>query len=549
MTIYVRGIIAAKAAMLAVGPGQLRMLLSSKARAPHLIALLMTLACLGPLPQAAHSDPFGLPSRYGFERPPLPLPHPKRASEGRRAAYWTMLPNWNAHSNEATAASEPIAPPALRATAPIGQAAAINTPDEAQAPRTPAPGAVPKKSEEIVAEHIKQGHDKPEPIVVGTIQREAGLQTKPVAAPSSTTQAYDPSSPAREQDEPFDVGERKAAAITQEAAVPKPKVDESIPPRALDNASRQHARAKTISRPAHSTGTPLPEMKPHRQRSQPLGSQVFLPPLPTQKRPAPATEQAPETTPPVTWTAAEIESATEACEIQLLNISAETDRLEPIRRGECGTPAPVKLRRIGSGKGVKLNPPATTNCAVVAHLYQWIETVAQPSAKRAFGSPIVELRNVSSYMCRNRYNDPARKISEHAFANAIDIAALKLADGRSIDVQTYWGLVQESAAANAPVSSKAAWPRNASKEAGKTQVRSDSKTASKKAPAIAAIRKANAEPAPAKPRSTQELLFLKDLHAGACGIFTTVLGPEANRAHHDHFHFDLKERRRSAYCE
>jgi membrane protein involved in colicin uptake len=48
---------------------------------------------------------------------------------------------------------------------------------------------------------------------------------------------------------------------------------------------------------------------------------------------------------------------------------------------------------------------------------------------------------------------------------------------------------------------------------------------------------------------SDEALFLRRLHRGACGTFGTVLGPEANEAHREHFHFDLAPRRRSAFCE
>jgi hypothetical protein len=49
--------------------------------------------------------------------------------------------------------------------------------------------------------------------------------------------------------------------------------------------------------------------------------------------------------------------------------------------------------------------------------------------------------------------------------------------------------------------------------------------------------------------ATNEGAFLRRLHKGACGPFTTVLGPEANEAHRNHFHFDLAERQRRAFCE
>ena len=50
-------------------------------------------------------------------------------------------------------------------------------------------------------------------------------------------------------------------------------------------------------------------------------------------------------------------------------------------------------------------------------------------------------------------------------------------------------------------------------------------------------------------KTTAEAAFLRRLHKGACGTFGTVLGPEANEAHRDHFHFDLAARRRNAFCE
>jgi hypothetical protein len=49
----------------------------------------------------------------------------------------------------------------------------------------------------------------------------------------------------------------------------------------------------------------------------------------------------------------------------------------------------------------------------------------------------------------------------------------------------------------------------------------------------------------APPPATPEATFLKRLHKGACASFGTTLGPEANEAHRDHFHLDVKERRSS----
>ena len=41
---------------------------------------------------------------------------------------------------------------------------------------------------------------------------------------------------------------------------------------------------------------------------------------------------------------------------------------------------------------------------------------------------------------------------------------------------------------------------------------------------------------------------LRELHAGACGLFGTVLGPDADRYHQGHFHFDTARRRGKSYC-
>lgn len=43
--------------------------------------------------------------------------------------------------------------------------------------------------------------------------------------------------------------------------------------------------------------------------------------------------------------------------------------------------------------------------------------------------------------------------------------------------------------------------------------------------------------------------FHRSIHEIACKMFGTVLGPEANEAHRNHFHLDLAERKRSNFCE
>lgn len=48
--------------------------------------------------------------------------------------------------------------------------------------------------------------------------------------------------------------------------------------------------------------------------------------------------------------------------------------------------------------------------------------------------------------------------------------------------------------------------------------------------------------------NTPSARFLRDAHTTACRLFGTVLGPEANNAHRNHFHVDLANRKLGAYC-
>ena len=43
--------------------------------------------------------------------------------------------------------------------------------------------------------------------------------------------------------------------------------------------------------------------------------------------------------------------------------------------------------------------------------------------------------------------------------------------------------------------------------------------------------------------------FLREIHASACKYFGTVLGPEANNAHKNHFHLDMAPRKTTNFCE
>ncbi len=142
--------------------------------------------------------------------------------------------------------------------------------------------------------------------------------------------------------------------------------------------------------------------------------------------------------------------------------------------------------RITSVDGVALSTPATLDCTTAKALKQWVHNGAKPAVGR-MGGGIKSLRVVAHYACRTRNNQAGAKISEHAHGRAIDIAAINLKNGTSLTVLTDW-------------------------------------------------------------RNRRKGAVLKRMHKAACGPFGTVLGPNANRYHQDHFHFDTARYRSGSYC-
>lgn len=145
----------------------------------------------------------------------------------------------------------------------------------------------------------------------------------------------------------------------------------------------------------------------------------------------------------------------------------------------CGLDHPFSVTALENG-AVSVGPRARLSCAMIPPLEKWLAEVVQPAAMATFGQPVVEMRNLGSYGCRSRNNQRGAPLSEHAFANAVDVSSFKLADGREIRVKTGW----------------------------------------------------KGEP--------EEQSFLRQVHAGACGMFTTVLGPGSDSFHYDHFHLDVR---------
>lgn len=308
---------------------------------------------------------------------------------------------------------------------------------------------------------------------------------------------------------------------------------------------------------AKDNAPPLPVRNP---RAVPAQADA-APPLPDRNPLRPSTPVAAPVKPPppplpgemetVPWTEAEIEAAKAKCKELLTGDPLDYEMLPPIREGICGTPAPLLLRAVGTDEKVVINPPATMSCPMADVLGEWLHDTVQPEAKKLFGSSVVKIQNASSYVCRNRYGGASTPLSEHALANAFDVAEFVLANGERISVLNDWPSVVE------PPPPPEANPKRVTeaKETGDAPKPKPEKAKSDAAkPGAVTAAKAESEPPPSAPPVDKEpdpgpkARFVKFLYEDACRRFGTVLGPDANAAHKDHFHLDMKKRRR-AFCE
>ena len=87
---------------------------------------------------------------------------------------------------------------------------------------------------------------------------------------------------------------------------------------------------------------------------------------------------------------------------------------------------------------IEVKPAATLACPIVSALDRWFANAVQPAARKWFNQPVVEIKQISAYSCRGMNGKPGAHISEHAFGNALDIAAFVLADGHRITVKDGW---------------------------------------------------------------------------------------------------------------
>lgn len=343
---------------------------------------------------------------------------------------------------------------------------------------------------------------------------------------------------------------------------PRPRVDIGPVPMPLRNPRRKpEPNSAATDKPEPLIPAPAPAAPPAVTQSQPIQAAALpaapvVVPLP-ERNPvlADIQEQPLAETPPhpgeieiSDWTEEQIQQAKTDCDSALDGVSVEFKLLKPIREGQCGAPYPIRLSSIGS-PAVTIDPPARLTCAMAAALNHWLEEKVQPAAIDMLGAPVFRLSNVASYVCRTRYGEPDTQISEHALANALDIAAFSTETGETVTLIHHWrhetpASTSEPATALDP---QPAATTDTNKGGNKEAASASPKTAEPpdNTVAVQATETENKPPEAEDPKDT----FLRTVHAGACEIFGTVLGPDANESHHDHFHLDMKERRNSSYCE
>lgn len=136
--------------------------------------------------------------------------------------------------------------------------------------------------------------------------------------------------------------------------------------------------------------------------------------------------------------------------------------------------------------GVRLSSPVVMECDTAHSLKSWVEKGMNRAVGRT-GGGVSKIQVAAGYSCRTRNSKPGAKISEHGKGRAIDISGFYLNSGDKISVLKDWGRGKNGR-------------------------------------------------------------ILKQMHSTACGPFGTVLGPESDRYHKDHFHFDIARYRSGPYC-
>src|SRR5690606_34142136 len=108
---------------------------------------------------------------------------------------------------------------------------------------------------------------------------------------------------------------------------------------------------------------------------------------------------------------------------------------------DCGFSNALRIERTSLAVGEAFS----LSCRAALSLAMWERHVLQQAAAEHLQSPVVRLEHLGSYACRNIYNQDGRRRSQHATADALDIAGFVLADGRRIRVLAHWPLPESAA--------------------------------------------------------------------------------------------------------
>ena len=313
---------------------------------------------------------------------------------------------------------------------------------------------------------------------------------------------------------------------------------------------------------------------------------------PTQTPPAPPPAHAEQATatpaPAAGWSAVDVQLEQARCTVLFKGLDIVAKPAVPLRDNECGAPAPVELISVGKSPQVTFYPPVMVTCDLAAALHRWINKDLQPLARTHLGAQVIRIDTMSSYSCRTAYGRKNARLSEHGRANAVDIRAFLTADGKTADVLTDWGPTGREIAAQvatakkseaerlavgvkvtpAPATANVATGTNASPapapvNAGRPAIAIGTQLTPPAAlslpstsdkglgltPGGSPPQRLGGPEHPSDIASGPKTDFLRAAHASACKVFGTVLGPEANAAHRNHFHVDMAERKIKTICE
>lgn len=180
-----------------------------------------------------------------------------------------------------------------------------------------------------------------------------------------------------------------------------------------------------------------------------------------------------------------LHDAAPRCRALLAKAGVRFVALAPVSDGpRCGYGDGIRLAA-GGTRSVGYSPAGlATSCPVVAALALWEWDVVQPAARARLSGTVTRIDHLGSYNCRHIAGSAGW--SEHATADAVDIAGFRLADGTRVTIARDWRGDRQGGGAKAA--------------------------------------------------------FLRDVRDGACRLFATTLSPDYNAAHADHLHLDQAAR-------